>query len=80
MTIKNIAISGISQCIANVRSTYTNSAEKTLKRYTSREIMGVMQSQIRLRFPGTCDIRYFPEQPIFDFPTSIFNPFHSKTL
>jgi len=28
-------------------------------RYTNREIVGVMQPKIRLRFPGTCDIFYF---------------------
>jgi len=37
----------------------TQAAWMFKKRYTSREIMGIMQPQIWLRFPGTCDIRYF---------------------
>jgi len=32
---------------------------KPLKRYMRREIMGVMQPEIWLHFPVTCDIRYF---------------------
>jgi len=39
--------------------TEPNPALKTVKRYTSREIMGVMQPYIWIRFLGTCDIRYF---------------------
>jgi len=34
-----------------------NPNQETLKRYTSEEIMSVMQPLIWLPFPGTCDIR-----------------------
>jgi len=38
---------------------HKRTAQETFKRYMNRETMGVMQPKIWLRFPGTCDIRYF---------------------
>jgi len=37
----------------------TTLAQEALKRYTSRDTMGVMQPKILLRFPGTCNVHYF---------------------